>query len=312
MPDVVTRQFNDLPAWVKGLVTLGSKNIPFLRVAGFDNGGAIATSMTFEMGQVEAAPTGAQLSLTEDGVIAGAEITTITRAAESNYAQLFQERVSVSYLRQSLSSGLTGLDGNNGATEIDPVTHQINAHLRKMYADCNFAALLGTKAAAANSAQAWQTGGIIPQVIAGGNYVNGAGGALSKTLVDSLFLEAADGGAEFLNPILWVSATNKQRLSALYGVQPMDRMVGGVNITTIATDFGNVGVAYDRTITDDKILLADMAFVRPVFVPVKGGETILVEQLSQSGAAELWQIYAQFGIDYKAAKLHGVLGNFIQ
>ncbi len=308
MADVITRQFNDLPAAIKGLITLGSKNIPFLRVAGFEAGGAVATQMQFEMGQVEAAPTGAQKTLTEDQVIAGVEISTITRASEKNNAQLFQERVSVSYLRQSLNSYLTGLDGNNGAGEIDPVTQQINAHLRQMYADMNFAALRGTKADAANSAQPWQTGGIIPQVIAGGNVVNAGAAALTKAMVDELFRTTADGGAEMVNPILWVSATNKQKLSGFYGVQPTDRNIGGVNITTIATDFGNVGVAYDRTIPNDSILLADMAFVRPVFVPVKG-ETILMEPLSQSGAAELWQIYSQFGIDYKAAKLHGVLHN---
>jgi hypothetical protein len=309
MADVITRQFNDLPAAVKGLITLGSKNIPFLRVAGFESGGAVATSMQFEMGQVEAAPTGAQQTLTEDQVIAGVAISTITRASEKNNAQLFQERVSVSYLRKSLASYLTGLDNNNGEGEIDPVTHQINAHLRKMYADMNFAALRGTKADAANSAQPWQTGGIIPQVQASGNAVNGGAAAITKAMIDELFRVTADGGAEMVNPMLWVSATNKQKLSSFYGVQPTDRNIGGVAITTIATDFGNVGVAYDRTIPNDKVLLADMAFVRPVFVPVMDGETILMEQLSKTGAAELWQIYSQFGIDYKAAKLHGVLHN---
>jgi len=306
MADVVTRQFNDLPPAVKGLITLGSKNIPFLRVAGFETGGAVANSMQFEMGQVESAPTGAQKSLTEDQVVAGVEITSIARASEKNNAQIFQERLSVSYLRQSLTGYLSGLEGANG--EVDPATNQINAHMRKMYADMNFAALRGTKNDAATSGEAWQTGGIITQVTASGNKVDAGAAVLAKTMIDELFRVTADGGAELMNPILWVSATNKQKLSAFFGVQPTDRTIGGVNITTIATDFGNVGVAYDRTIPNGTILLADMAFVRPVFVPVKG-QTVLMEQLSQSGAAELWQLYSQFGIDFKAAKLHGVLTN---
>lgn len=310
MPDVITKQFTDLPAPIKGLITLGSKNIPFLRVAGFEGGGAVASLMQFEMGQVEAAPTGSQQSITEDAAIAGVDITSIGRTSETNNAQLFQERVSVSYLRKSLNSGLSGLDGNNGAGEIDPVTHQINAHLRKMYANMNWAALLGAKNDAANAAQAWQTGGIIPQVIANGNKVDGGAAALSKAMIDSLFATTADGGAELVNPILWCSATTKQKISAFYGVQPTDRNVGGVNITTIATDFGNVGVAYDRTIPNNRLLLADMSVIRPVFVPVKNGETILMEPLSQTGAAELWMLYAQFGIDFKSADLHGVLTNF--
>lgn len=305
----VTKQFTDLPAWVKGMITLGNANIPFLRLVGFDTGAAIATAMEFEMGQVEAAPSGAQPAITEDQAVAGATATVVARTPEKNCAQIFQKAVSVSTLRQSLTSGLTGLDRNNGASEIDPATNQINAHLRQMYADMNYSVLFGTKNVATASNEAWKMGGLFPQVIAGGNKVDAAGAALSKELVNALFLAAANGGAEFMNMALVVSASNKQKISAFFGVQPSDRTIGGIAISQIATDFGNVSVIWDRTVPDTYVGLFDLAKVRPVFVPVPTGELILVEKLAKTGAAENWQIYSQASVDFGSAKLHGVLHN---
>ena len=302
-----TLHFNDAPSYLKVLIGLNTANTPFIQAAA-GNGIAYANAIDFDMGQIWDVGAGSQTGLSEDDVVAGAAATSVGRTLEQNTIQLFQKKVQVSYLREAATSGLTGFAADGSS--ISPEAFQIQAHLAKINKDWGFGALRGARTAAAGGSSATDLamGGIIPAAVAAGNVVDATNTALSKTLVNSLLVKLADGGAAFARPTIVVGAKQKVALSSAYGLAPTRDSIGGVAVDVVVTDFGFMPVIVDQNMANDQLLVVDMAEVRPVVLPVKGTD-ILVEELSKSGASSTQQIYAQLSIDFGSGKLHGVLDN---
>jgi hypothetical protein len=55
------------------------------------------------------------------------------------------------------------------------------------------------------------------------------------------------------------------------------------------------------------LLVADLAFCSPVFLPVPDKGVLFYEELSKTGASESGQIYGQMGIDYGPEEYHGTI-----
>jgi hypothetical protein len=109
------------------------------------------------------------------------------------------------------------------------------------------------------------------------------------------------------------NAFQKQKLSSIYGsalsLAPRDRNVGGVNIQTIETDFGEVGIVYDRHLPADDVVIVDLAFCKPVFLDIPGKGHFFVEPLAQSGAAYKFQVYGEIGLEYGPEQFHAKITN---
>jgi hypothetical protein len=93
-------------------------------------------------------------------------------------------------------------------------------------------------------------------------------------------------------------------LSDIYGYAPTDRMVGGVNIEEVVTDFGKVGIKYNPQMPTDEIYLVEMSVCKPVFCPANGqaiSDTPVAVTTAQKGGF----LYAQVGLDYGAEEYHG-------
>ena len=86
---------------------------------------------------------------------------------------------------------------------------------------------------------------------------------------------------------------------------PRDRNIGGVNITTIETDFGEIGIQYARQIPASKVFIVDMAYMKPVFLDIPGKGHFFVEPLAQTGAAYNLQLYGEVGLNYGPEQFHG-------
>ena len=93
--------------------------------------------------------------------------------------------------------------------------------------------------------------------------------------------------------------------SSALALAPRDRNIGGVNITTIETDFGEIGIQYARHIPASQILIVDMAYVAPVFLDIPGKGHFFVEPLAQTGAAYNFQLYGEVGLNYGPEQFHG-------
>jgi hypothetical protein len=117
----------------------------------------------------------------------------------------------------------------------------------------------------------------------------------------------ASNGAEFVNPVVFCNAFQKQKISDIYGYAPQDRNIGGYNIKQVETDFAVLGIVWAPNVPTDDLLVADLAFCAPVFLPVPEKGVLFYEELSRTGASEKGQIYGQIGIDYGPEEYHGTI-----
>ena len=115
----------------------------------------------------------------------------------------------------------------------------------------------------------------------------------------------AGNGAEFVEPVIFCNAFQKQKISDIYGYAPQDRNVGGYNINQIETDFAQLGIVWCPQMTTSTLLIADLAFCAPVFLPVPEKGVLFYEELSKTGASERGQVYGQIGLDYGPEEYHG-------
>jgi len=80
-----------------------------------------------------------------------------------------------------------------------------------------------------------------------------------------------------------------------------------VNIETIITDFGTFGVALDRYMPKNTILLADMSYINPVTLPIPGKGVFFTEPLAKTGAYERIQLYGEIGFEFGPRSYHGIV-----
>lgn len=301
------------PNYTGELFLIGANQTPFLNMIGGLQGGQIRYVRDFEfpLAQPWALEAAAQPEVDETTSLTAPNPWTYVRGQDKNTVQIFHRAVSVSYAKQSVvgqitADGTTGLvDGSNVQPVANERDFQISAHMRQIAVNVDYTFLNGAfqQATAANVAA--KSRGIITACTT--NTVNAAGGELSKGLIDQLLREMAANGAEFVNPVVFVNALNKQRISSIYGYAPQDRNVGGVNVSQIETDFAMLGVVWAPNVPAATLLIADLAFCSPVFLPVPGKGVLFYEELSKVGAAEKGQIYGQVGIDYGPEEYHGTI-----
>ena len=304
----------NLPNYVGELFLVGGNQTPFLTmIGGLSNGGRAVAGWEYPVSVEEALNTAAQPDITETASLTAPTPTTYVPTQMTNVCQIFQRQVSVSYARMSDNATLSGLSllGINPITA--PVEHQKMRNLEQIAVDVEYTMLNGVyqKAAAAVSGGAAEKSnkmrGIITAITTN---VVAAGGALTKAQINTLVASMADHGAPFKNAVLFGNSTVKQAITGLFGTTPLgavpqSRNVGGLNIETIVTDFGEIGVVYDRYVPAGTLLIADLAFVTPVSLAVPGKGHMFYEPLSKTGAGESGQYYGQIGLAYGPEVYHG-------
>lgn len=290
------------------LFLVGAYQTPFLNMIGGMDGGnsKLTKSMIFPVAQPYTLGSAAIPAIDEDELVATGTADTFARGQDLNTVMIFKQDVEVSYLRQAAYGELTGLSALGDQPVTDEFAFQKMAALKKMAIDMELSFLTGTYAAASNSSTPAQTNGIITASTSGTNTVDAGSVDLSKAILDSLLLEMATNGALFENTVLFCNGFQKQALSAIYGYAPEDRNVGGVNVKQIETDFGMLGVTYAPNVPAATILVADMNYVSPVFLPVKG-QAVLYEDLAQISGSKKGQIVSFAGIDYGPEEYHGTI-----
>lgn len=295
------------PNYLGELFQIGAqgKTTPFLTMIGGVNGAMATNSFDFPLAQPWSLEAAAQPAITETASLTAPTPTTYVRGQDVNTTQIFQEQISVSYSKQSVADKISGL---SLAGEIQPVRNekdwQIAANLLQIAKDANYSFLNGVYQLATDAATAAKTRGIITGTTT--NEVAAGTVDLSRDLMDELFRTMATGGAQFVTPVIFASALDVQRLSDLYGFAPMDRTVGGVNVSTILAPLvGEVSVVWDNNVPAGTLLLADLSVCGVMATPVPEKGVLFFEDLAQTGAAQPGQLYGQLGIAYGAEEFHG-------
>lgn len=301
------------PNYTGELFLIGANQTPFLNMIGGLQGGSIRTVADFQfpLAQPWALEAASQPEITETASLTAPDPWTYVRDQDVNTVQIFQRQVSVSYAKQSVVGQITA-DATTGLvdmTQIQPVQNeldfQIAAHMRQISLNVEYTFLNGTYQKATSAAIAAKTNGIISACTT--NTIAAGAATLDKPLFDQLLRTMAGNGAEFQNPVCFVNAFQKQKLSDIYGYAPRDRNVGGFNINQIETDFAMLGVIWAPQVPAATLLIADLAVCSPVFLPVPEKGVLFYEELSKTGASEKGQIYGQIGLDFGPEEYHGTI-----
>lgn len=288
------------------LFLVGAYATPFLNmIGGLDGAKAkITKSMIFPNAQPYSLASAAIPAMTESQLVAAGTPTTVSRSQTLNTVQIFKQDVVVSYLKTAAYGELSGLAALGDQPVTDEMAFQKQAALRQIAINAEKTFLTGVYAAAVNDTTAAQTNGIITACTS--NTVAAGGAYITKSLVDSLLLMMAASGAVFENMVLFCNGFQKQKISSIYGYAPEDRNVGGVNVQQIETDFCKVGVIYDPQIPAGTVLVADMNYCFPVFLPFRG-QTLFYEDLAKTSGAERGQFVGFMGLEYGPIQYHGTV-----
>jgi len=300
------------PNYVGELFLIGANQTPFINMVGGLQGGQVRTVATFQfpMAQPYALEAASQPNISETTSLTAPTAWTYVRGQDVNTCQIYQRQISVSYAKQSVTGQITA-DGTTGLAQlgVQPVQNeldfQIATHMRQIAIDAEYTFLNGAYVQATAANVAARTRGIITACTT--NTVAAGAAALTKALIDQLLRTMAANGAEFRNAVIFVNAFQKQQISSIYGYAPQDRNVGGFNIKQIETDFAILGIVYAPRVPAATLLIADLAVVKPVFLPVPGKGVLFYEELSKTGASESGQIYGQMGLDYGPEEYHGTI-----
>jgi len=301
------------PNYTGELYLIGANQTPFLNMAGGLQGGRVRVvgDFQFPMAQPWALESASQPAITETDSLTAPTAWTYVREQDVNTVQIHQKQVSISYAKQSVTGQVTA-DGTTGLIDItdgQPVQNerdfQIAANMRQIAVDVEYTFLNGAYQQATAANVAAKTRGIITACTT--NTVAAGNAALSKDHINEVLREMATNGAEFREPVLFCNAFQKQAISELYGYAPESRNVGGVNILQIETDFCLLGIVWAPRVPAATILIADMAVVSPVYLPVPGKGVLFYEELAKDGASEKGQIYGQVGLDYGPEEFHGTI-----
>jgi len=299
------------PNYTGELYMIGANQTPFLNMIGGLQGGKVRTvsSFEFDLAQPWSLESASQPDVSETTSLSAPDPWTYVRGQDTNTVQIFHRAVTVSYAKQSVTGSIVA-DATTGladANSMQPIQNekdfQITAHMRQIAVNSDYTFLNGTYQKATDAGTAAKSRGIITACVS--NSVNASNAALSRTLLNQLIRTMAGNGAEFMNPVIFCNAFQKQKISELYGYAPDSRNVGGLNINQIETDFAVVGVVWAPNVPASTLLLADLAVCNPVFLPVPDKGVLFYEELSKTGAAEKGQIYGQIGLDYGPEEYHG-------
>ncbi len=300
----------NLPNYAGELFTCSPTKTPLLSMIGGLTGGMKTENDEFATGVLYEFPTASQPDISETASEKAPAASAIARNQETNVTQIFHETVSITYAKQANRGKLQGLNtaGNqpNPANELD---WQVARRLEKIAQDVEYTFINGVYQKSTGADVANKTRGML-ELCSAGTTIAAADAELSLDLLKALYKAMADGGAAFGNMVLLCGSYQKQAITALYEKQlgynkAASRNVGGMNITELENDFFKMGVAYDPFMPADKILIADVAALAPVFQDVPGKGVLFLEDLAKEGASERKQIYGQIGLAHGPAFLHG-------
>lgn len=285
-------------------------------IGGVDGTNAlITTNPEFPLSVEYSISNPAQPNITENDAVGAATPTYFTLSQGTNVIQIFTEDVVVSNLRERASGRLSGVNTAGQVPEQNSeLALQILLHLEKMKRDMNFTALNGTYSAQGltDSSKALKTRGIIKAITTNAVTADVETEQDFVDAMDELIQKVYDKGM-FDTPTLVVNSTDKIKLSKAYHTVNLtevdrNRFVAGVSVDELVTNFGkSLFVIVDNDVPANTILLADLAYVKPVFTrDVETGEIIAVKPAPQRNGQAV-NIYAEFGMDYGAEFNHGKL-----
>lgn len=307
----------NLPNYSSELFTASPANTPLFSLIGGMTGGVMTSNCEFATNQLFTYPDAEQPAISETASVTAPTPRSISRTQEKNVCQIHQLSLSLTYHKLANSGRMSGINtAGQMASPDDELAWQITHSLLIPAArDIEYSFIQGKYNLATNSNEANKTRGMLELCnSANGTEIDALANPLSFELLQALYKEMADAGARFENMIMFVPAGLKQQITEIYGEKngfnlPQTRNEGGINITSINTDFSIINVIWNRFMPNDTILLCDINYMQPVFLEVPGKGVMFVEEIANTGASKNRQLYGEVGLDHGPAFLHGSIIN---
>jgi len=317
---------------------------PLLAAAGGLNGGNAINSTFF---QFQTQDNAVITAVTPDDEGGSPNYSGRSRASQQGVLQIFHEAAQVSYTAQAASGEIVPFDlaGNYknsdpalalaGTSPInDELAYQMELVLEQVAKKVEWAAFNATYADG-TSGNRQMRGLKAHQDLSGGNSVNNDDGAgtpaaqkINWDIIASAMKTLYDAGAPMRQPVLFVSPTmlldlNKELIKATvgsvnYGILPRDRNIGGVDIDTVVTPFGSIGLALSDVLPAGTIagskqaFIVDLSFVKPVFLNIPGYGTMFVRDLDQNDQARIAKaVYMEMAFDFGPQQYHCAIDNVV-
>lgn len=304
-----------LKNYVGELYTASVEATPLLSMIGGLTGGRLTKNSEFPCSQEFAYEALAQPAITETASLTAPNPVSYVRVPVYNTTQIFHESVSLSYVKLANQGRLTAIEvsesgyGYYNPADVNPIQSeldfQIATQLKAIARNVEYTFINGTYQQATGVSTAAKTRGLLECASNASNTIAASNATLSKDLLNELYRTMYANGATFTKPVIFVNAFQKQMLSNIYGYQPTDRNIGGLNIKTIETDFGTMGVILSRYMPTSAVLVADLAYCSPVFQEVPGKGAFFYEPLAKVGAKESGQLFGMIGLDHGPKWVHG-------
>jgi hypothetical protein len=302
----------NLPNFVGELFEITPSDTPFLSAIGGLTGGKQVSAKLFEWEFYDLRAASA-IRQGLEGANAPTPEARI-RSYGHNILEIHQEAVEVSYTKQAAVGQLSVqviAQGPNPVT--DEMGFQVGASLKQIARDIELDFLTGTLQEPADNATVRKTQGLLGAIVS--NVVDLGGGDLTVAAVlNAMDLAWQNGGLqEGETRTIITNSTLKRALTTLFikdqNFRQEDRNVGGVNLTTIETDFGGLNIMLDRYMPVDSMILASLEDCSPVFLQIPGKGFLFVEPLAKNGSADRSQIYGEIGLEYGNERKHAKIIN---
>jgi len=312
---MATSTTETFPQYAGELFMFGNYSNPFL--ASLGTTGRIVNNFDFAVSSSFTLASGTQDSVSETASLTAPTVfESYTRDQDVNTCQIIQKYVRTSNKMLSSYNKLIGntsdygaVDGMNAITDVHE--HNVQATLKEIYRDLNYSCWNGVYQRAANAATAGLTRGLNEAITTNVSNSGVTMANITKTIIDTHLASMADKGIDMSGVVIWVGSAAKIKISNLYSLslqsQPRDRNVGGVNVQSLVTDFGEFPIVYDFDIPAGKIFFINMPMISNVWCPVQEKGNLFYEDKSDAAAGKTGMIYGQWGLDYGAEELHSVI-----
>jgi len=285
----------------------------FLAAIGGLNGARRVKSQTYDMKASYSldAPSPTTALISETASLSAGTAKFYAKTPVTNVVQINKYEVIVSDLHEAAQDSYVDPAAYNAfmSPNIPKVSHfdeQSAMKMEQMSADWEAVCLQGTLVVRAAVGTSVASGGLTDATIGiDTNKVDASDAALDSSMVSELLISMADNGAPFRNLCFVGKPEYIDQLNGLYGFAPMDRNVGGVMLKQIFTTYGPVSLIWSNAAPDNILIIADLAFIKPVVMPHKGGEDILLKEYTDGASAEKGYLEGYIGVDFGHESLHG-------
>lgn len=256
---------------------------------------------------------GSQPAISETASLTAPEADYITRSQKQNVTQIFHESVYISYGKQSNMGVLSGVNlagqSANPANELD---FQVAAKMGKIARDIEYTFINGEYNKATSDAEVNKTRGIMTAIES--NELDLGGEALRVWDVAEAMklIYNAQGSTNGL--VLWVDPVAMFQLNADAEqngntIVPASRNVNGLNISSLITPLGEIGVYLGEFLPAGSVGLFNPSVISRVEQPVPNKGNFFMEELSRTGAGTKYQIFGQLGLDHGPEWMHAKITN---